>query len=253
MAALRSCRRRARRGGVPASHVARGRSAAAHPRPGREPRPRTGRALVGARWPAAVRARAGGELRLPGGAARRADADARGGVVAGSQRDRRARRRAEAGAAGVQPAARGDRSGAGRARDVGPARGRGRRAGDPADQTRRPHASASSSPAGGPARPSWASATRSSSGCSAASTRRSWTRLCGSGSSSSSPRPTGLTQRASTFTRRECLPGAVRARSRRGALVDARAIEAATDRFLASPHAIALLPRDAGGRGVSAR
>ena len=80
------------RGGVPASDVARGRSAAAHARPGREPRPRPGRAVVGARRPAAVRARAGGELHLPGGAARRADADARARVAAGPQRDRRAGR-----------------------------------------------------------------------------------------------------------------------------------------------------------------
>ena len=41
------------------------------------------RAVVGAGRPAAVRAGADGELRLPGGAARRADADARRGVVAG--------------------------------------------------------------------------------------------------------------------------------------------------------------------------
>ena len=38
---------------------------------------RAGRAVVGARRAAAVRARAGGELHLPGGAARRADADGR--------------------------------------------------------------------------------------------------------------------------------------------------------------------------------
>ena len=36
-----------------------------------------------------------------------------------------------------------------------------------------------------------------------------------------------------------------------GALVDARAIEAATDRFLASPHAVALLP--AHGEGEAYR
>ena len=73
-----------------------------------------GRALVGARWPAAVCARAGGELRLPGGAARRAHAR-RSGVEWSPvrKRDRRGRRRAAAGAAGVQPAAGGDR---GRAR-----------------------------------------------------------------------------------------------------------------------------------------
>ena len=65
------------RGGVPASDVAGRRSAAAHARPGREPRARPRRAVVGAGWPAAVCAGADGELRLPGGAARRADADAR--------------------------------------------------------------------------------------------------------------------------------------------------------------------------------
>ncbi len=75
---------RARRRGVPASDVARGRSAAAHARPRREPRTGRGRAVVGARWPAALRARARGELHLPGGAAGRADAGARRGVDAGS-------------------------------------------------------------------------------------------------------------------------------------------------------------------------
>ena len=69
----------------------------------------------------------------------------------------------------------------------------------------------------------------------------------GSGSSPSSPRRPGSRNgrrrsRAATSSRR-CASG-----SRPGALVDARAIEAATDRFLASPHAIALLP----GRGGEA-
>jgi conjugative relaxase-like TrwC/TraI family protein len=50
-----------------------------------------------------LRARPGGELRLPGGPARGADSDAWVGVVAGAERDRRAGRRPEAGAAGVQP------------------------------------------------------------------------------------------------------------------------------------------------------
>ena len=60
--------------GVPASDVSRRRSAAAHARARREPRSRARRPLVGARRSAAVRARADGELRLPGGAAGRADA-----------------------------------------------------------------------------------------------------------------------------------------------------------------------------------
>ncbi len=47
----------------------------------------------------------------------------------------------EAGAAGVQPPARGDRGGARRARYVGPARGRGGGAGDPAGQARATSAS----------------------------------------------------------------------------------------------------------------
>jgi hypothetical protein len=53
--------------------------------------------------------------------------------------------------------------------------------------------------------------------------------------------PTGLTKRASTFSRRDVFQ-ALCENVPAGALVDARAIEAATDRFLASPHAIALLP-----------
>jgi TrwC relaxase len=93
-----------------------------HPRPRCQPRPWSGRPLVGARWSAAVLACAGGELRLPGGVARRADADARARVATGPERGRRARRDTEAGAARVQPAAGADRSGDGRARHVGPAR-----------------------------------------------------------------------------------------------------------------------------------
>jgi conjugative relaxase-like TrwC/TraI family protein len=53
--------------------------------------------------------------------------------------------------------------------------------------------------------------------------------------------PTGLTRRASTFSRRDVFQ-ALCERIPAGTLIDARAIEAATDRFLASPHAVALLP-----------
>jgi conjugative relaxase-like TrwC/TraI family protein len=53
--------------------------------------------------------------------------------------------------------------------------------------------------------------------------------------------PTGLTKRTSTFTRRDVFQ-ALCERVPAGAMVDARAIEVATDRFLISPHAIALLP-----------
>ena len=60
----------------------------------------------------------------------------------------------------------------------------------------------------------------------------------------------GLTRRASTFSRRDVFQ-ALCERVPAGALVDARAIEAATDRFLASPHAVALLP--AHGEGEAYR
>ena len=62
--------------------------------------------------------------------------------------------------------------------------------------------------------------------------------------------PTGLTRRASTFSRRDVFQ-ALCERLPAGAPVDARAIEAATDRFLASPHAVALLP--AHGEGEAYR
>jgi conjugative relaxase-like TrwC/TraI family protein len=62
--------------------------------------------------------------------------------------------------------------------------------------------------------------------------------------------PTGLTQRASTFSRRDVFQ-ALCERVPAGAPVDARAIEAATARFLASPHAVALLP--AHGEGEAYR
>jgi conjugative relaxase-like TrwC/TraI family protein len=55
---------------------------------------------------------------------------------------------------------------------------------------------------------------------------------------------TGLTQRTSTFSRRDVFQ-ALCERVPAGAAVDARGLEAAADRFLASPHAVALLP----GRG----
>ena len=62
--------------------------------------------------------------------------------------------------------------------------------------------------------------------------------------------PTGLTQRASTFSRRDVFQ-ALCERVPAGALVDARGIEAATDRFVTSPHAVALLP--AHGEGEAYR
>jgi conjugative relaxase-like TrwC/TraI family protein len=100
--------------------------------------------------------------------------------------------------------------------------------------------SASWSPAGGPARPSSASTAESSSGCWAGSSRPPWTRRCGSGSSLSSPRRPGSRSgrrrsRAATSSR-PCASGSRPARR------STRAIEAATDRFLASSHAVALLP-----------
>ncbi len=64
--------------------------------------------------------------------------------------------------------------------------------------------------------------------------------------------PTGLTRRVSTFSRREVFQ-ALCERLPAGAQVDARAIEAATDRFLASPHAVALLPAQAEGEAYRRR
>ena len=171
-ARARRCDRRggvwARRGGVPASDVARRRSAAAHARPGREPRARRRRAVVGARWPAAVRGGAGGELHLPGGAAGRADADARRRVDAGAAWDRRGRRRAAGGAA------RRSAGGARRSRRRWPSAGRPGR-GRPRRRRwrlggRRTRASTPrrSSASGGRARRSSGSGGRSSSGSSAA-------------------------------------------------------------------------------------
>jgi conjugative relaxase-like TrwC/TraI family protein len=62
--------------------------------------------------------------------------------------------------------------------------------------------------------------------------------------------PTGLTRRVSTFSRRVVFQ-ALCERLPAGAQVDGRAIEAATDRFLASPYAVALLP--AYGEGEAYR
>ena len=67
-----------------------------------------------------LRAGADGELRLSGRAALGAVAGVGGGVDAGAQGDRRDRRRAQAGAAGVQPAPGGDRGRARASRHVGP-------------------------------------------------------------------------------------------------------------------------------------
>ena len=58
--------------------------------------------------------------------------------------------------------------------------------------------------------------------------------------------PTELTQRASTFSRRDVFQ-ALCERVPAGALVDARGIETGADRFLASPHAVALLPAHGEG------
>ena len=62
--------------------------------------------------------------------------------------------------------------------------------------------------------------------------------------------PTGLTQRASTFSRRDVFQ-ALCERIPAGARVEAQLIEAAADRFLASSHAVALLP--AAGEGEAYR
>ena len=58
--------------------------------------------------------------------------------------------------------------------------------------------------------------------------------------------PSGLTRRASTFSRRDVFQ-ALCERVPAGASLDARKIEAATDQFLTSPHAVALLPTHGEG------
>ena len=71
-AGRRACdrRQRVRRGGVPASHLARRRPAAAHPRARRQPDARRRRAMVDARRPPHLRARQDRRLPLRGAAAR---------------------------------------------------------------------------------------------------------------------------------------------------------------------------------------
>ena len=137
-----------------------------------------------------------------------------------------------------------------RARDVGPARRRSRGAGDPAGQTRASSRSMSWSRTGGPAQSSSASTTASVERLlgrvhAPALDDAVWQRIFAELAS-----PTGLTQRVSTFSRRDVFQ-ALCERLPAGAQVDARAIEAATDRFLASPHAVALLP--AHGEGEAYR
>jgi hypothetical protein len=73
---------------------------------------------------------------------------------------------------------------------------------------------------------------------------------CGSGSFAELASPTGLTQRASTFSRRDVFQSLCE-RIPAGARVEARLIEAATDRFLASSYAVVLLP--AAGEGEAYR
>ena len=80
--------RRVRRGGVPAPHLARRRSAAAHPRRRRQRDARARRALDGARRPAALPARQDRRLPLPSGAARGAHRAAGRAVVARSRTGR---------------------------------------------------------------------------------------------------------------------------------------------------------------------
>ena len=104
-AGRRACdrRQRVRRGGVPASHLAGRRPAAAHPCPRRQPDPRRRRAMVHARRAPHLRARQDRRLPLRSPAARAAHARARRRVGTGAQRDRRDRRRRAERAAGVQP------------------------------------------------------------------------------------------------------------------------------------------------------
>ena len=88
-----------------------------------------------------------------------------------------------------------------------------------------------------------------SSGCSAASTLRRSTMRVAAGLRRARLADRADAARVDVLAPRR-LPGAVRA-APAGARVDARAIEAATDRFLASPHAVALLP--AHGEGEAYR
>ncbi len=97
---------RVRRGGVPPSHLPSRRSAAAHPRPGRQPRPSHRRrrlADTGRAQP--VSARQDRRLPVPGAPARRARSPPRCPLGAGGQRLRRPRRRPRHGDHRVLPAA----------------------------------------------------------------------------------------------------------------------------------------------------
>ena len=102
--------------GVLASHEPRGRSAAAHARRRRQPRSRRRWALVGAGWPARVRARADGRVSVSGGVALGARAQSRSELGAGGERCGRDRGSASAGVACVLASPRPDRGGDGTAR-----------------------------------------------------------------------------------------------------------------------------------------
>ena len=159
--------------------------------------------------------------------------DARGGVVAGAQGDRRGRRRAPAGAGRVQPAAGGDRGRARRARDVGRAGGGGGGAGDA--ERRRPgtpsldelvrewRARAAELGLGRDELELIVGRARS-----VAVDEAGWRRVY-----RLLEAPHGLTHRKATFTRADVIQ-ALCEQLPAGARVDVAAIEAAADRFLAS-------------------
>ena len=230
----RDRRPRVRRGGVPASDVARRRSAAAHARPRRQPDARRGRALVDARRAPDLRARQDRRLPVRGAAAGAAHARARGRVGAGAQRDRRHRRRAAGGAAGVQPAACGDRGRAGSAS--------GRRAPAPR-RSRRSRRGARRTTGVTPERlaPEWRERARRARArprrrCAASLGRadgaRARTRRGRRASPSGSAGPDGLTAERSTFTRRDVLQAFVRAGCRPAPTSRIGELERVADGFL---------------------
>ena len=193
--------------------------------------------------PSPVHACARDELRLPGGAPERADARAGSAMAERAGWHRRDRRRAEAGAQGVQPAPGGHRGGARAVGHLRPSRVRSGRAGHPAGE-----GSAHELP-GAPARLARAGCrarvrSRRAAGdlhnrvareLSDAQLDQLFALLAG---------PTGLTLRTATFSRRDVVQ-ALSERLPAEMVVSGARLEALADRFLSSERVVALLPGDA--------
>ena len=239
---------------APAPHVADRGSAAAHARGGGEPRSRSGRAVVDVGWPADLFAGADGELRLPGRARSELSRElgvrwtpVRRGIaeIAGVPRPvlrAFSRRRAEIEA---ELERHGLRASGQRGRRLGHARAQG-----PLDRP-------------GTAQAEWRDrAQELGFGLEQLETvlgrRRElerpvdWERVFDTLAS-----PVGLTRAQSTFDRRDVIQ-ALCERLPAGTVTDARLLEAAADRFLASDRTVALLPdgetfRRADGRLLRSR